>query len=60
MANDFENKQANAHAKFRYYCHGCTKPAAYSNVPFEGREITCPHCGKVQVAELKNWLPNTQ
>lgn len=48
-----ENKK-----KFRYYCHGCTKPAAYTDYPYEKVMITCPHCGKVQEAELKNWLPN--
>lgn len=41
----------------RLYCHGCTRPAAFAPRPHQGQKVVCPHCGKEQVSELKNWLP---
>ena len=55
-----ENKNgisgAGTAAKYRYYCHGCTRNAYYSDRAEEGRSITCPHCGLVQTAKAENYL----
>lgn len=41
---------------FRYVCHGCTRPAAYSAIPQAVAQATCPHCGLIQQTKAENWI----
>jgi Zn finger protein HypA/HybF involved in hydrogenase expression len=42
--------------KFRYYCHGCTKNAAFMEEATENVTVLCPHCGKQQVTKAENFI----
>lgn len=51
-----EEPKTDTTAKYRYFCHGCTKPVYYSSKVEVGVSVTCPHCGKTQVTKEENFI----
>lgn len=51
----FDSHTAKPVMKYRYVCHGCTRPASYGTEPVSG-SVMCPHCGMSQAYKPENWV----